>query len=75
MTKHEQILLFEYILHKEQFLKNDLIQLENNLNYRNSDCLDHLEIVIAKVKIETAQQVFEDLKNLFPRTLGNIKKL
>lgn len=60
-----KVLFYEYILHKQQFLENDYIQLKNNVNQRECDMLDHLEFIIARCRMETADEIFFEMTNLF----------
>lgn len=57
-------MLYQYMLNKEMFLLNDVIQLNNNVAYREADYLDHLEIILAKNKLEAAREIFKDLRFL-----------
>lgn len=66
-------LIYQYMMHQEQRLTNDLIQLENNVTYRKADIMDHLEFIIALVRLETTINIFNDL-NVILRIIKNNEK-
>ena len=53
--------LYEYMYRRELKLLYDITLLENNLHYLQADYVDHLEMILAKCKLETAQQIFNDI--------------
>lgn len=55
-------LLYEYIERQSTRYENDVIQLDNNVMYRTADPLDHLEMIMAKTRLFTADKVFGDLR-------------
>lgn len=57
-TKHN---LYQYMWEQETRYDNDLIQLYNNVSYRKADALDHLEMIMAIVRRDTARQIFRDI--------------
>lgn len=64
-----RILVYEFFFAKLQFAENDLIQLENNLNCRAADYLDHLEFILAKNRYDVLYDIFQDLSILI-REMG-----
>lgn len=48
----------------ENRLENDIIQLDNNVKYRKADPLDHLEMIMAQVRAQTAHDIFRDILRL-----------
>lgn len=61
---YDLTVLYQYIMHKEMYYYNDVIQLGNNVSYRKADPLDHLEMVMAQVRLETAREIFNDMHKL-----------
>ena len=62
MTK-DQILksrLYEYMLNKENRLENTVTEYANHVVYRKADAFDHLEMIIATVRLETAKEIFAE---------------
>lgn len=57
-------ILYQYMLNKEIFLMNDIIQLDRNVTYIEADNLDHLEMIISNVRLATAQEIFKDIRFL-----------
>ena len=53
--------LYEYIMNKDTALQNEIIQLNNNLAYREADCMDYANLMIAKCRYDMAAQIFRDL--------------
>lgn len=53
--------LYEYILNKDAALQNDIIQLNNNMAYRETDYMDCMNLMIAKCRYDMAAQIFKDL--------------
>ena len=62
------LLLLEYMNHKTVYYENDIIQLHNNVTYRKADPVDHLEMIMARVRLETAQMLFRDIYRLIRMT-------
>lgn len=54
--------LYEYMLFEEQRARNDMIQLYHNVAYRDADHLDHLEMILARHRLEVAQEIFVDVR-------------
>lgn len=54
-------MLYQYMLNKEIWLENDVIQLSNNVVYRQADALDHLEMIMAQTRLATATDIFNDI--------------
>ena len=65
MNEQDKVLMYEYIIHKTVFLENDLIQMKNNVSQRECDMLDHLEFIIARCRMETADEIFYEMTKLF----------
>ncbi len=56
--------LYQYMFEKEARYENDLTQLLNNVSYRKADCLDHLEMIMAIVRLDTSRQIFHDISSI-----------
>lgn len=56
--------LYEYMLFKESFIEADLIQLNNNLQSRDPDYLDYLELILAQCRLDTSREIFRDIRFL-----------
>lgn len=61
---YDLTILYQYMMFKEQYYRNDSVQLGNNINYRNADPIDHLEMIMAQVRVATAQEIFSDMHKL-----------
>jgi hypothetical protein len=61
---YDLTVLYQYMMFKEQYYSNDITQLCNNVSYRNADALDHLEMIMAQVRLATAQEIFSDMYKL-----------
>lgn len=57
----DNTIIWQYMMNKECRLNNDVIQLSNNVSYRNSDPLDHLEMIMAQTRLQVAKEIFSDL--------------
>lgn len=53
--------IIEYIFRKSHYLESDLIELNNHTVYRTADPVDHLEMIMAQVRAQTAEEIFTDL--------------
>lgn len=53
--------IIEYIFRKSHYLESDLIELNNHTVYRTADPIDHLEMIMAQVRAQTAEEIFADL--------------
>lgn len=53
--------LQEYMYRKTIYYENDIQQLSNNVVYRRADALDHLEMIMAQVRLDTSIQIFNDI--------------
>lgn len=51
-------------MHKEAFLHNDFVQLCNNVYYREADLVDHLDFIIARVRLQMFAELQSDLKQI-----------
>lgn len=58
---YDNSLIWQYMMNKESRLKNDVIQLGNNITFRNSDPLDHLEMIMAQTRLQTATDIFDEI--------------
>lgn len=55
------ILLYEYMRRMDVKLDKEDIQLYNNIQYRQADPLDHLEMIMAQTRKQMANEIFADL--------------
>jgi phenolic acid decarboxylase len=55
------ILLYEYMRRMDVKLDNEVIQLYNNIQYRQADPVDHLEMIMAQTRKQMANEIFADL--------------
>ena len=63
MTSFERNLTM-YMFAEEQRLENDVVQLENNVQYRKADPLDHLEMIMAQTRLAEAERIFHNIYKL-----------
>jgi hypothetical protein len=63
-------MLFEYMLRQSIRYENDVIQLSNNVTYRDADPLDHLEMIMAQTRFGTSQKIFDDLRTIIAISRG-----
>lgn len=54
--------LYLYMNNAQLRIENDLVQLGNNLRYRDVDYLDMLEYILARHRLEVARELFTDLR-------------
>ena len=59
--------LLEYMYRKEDFLSNDVQQLANNVQYRMADPVDHLEMIMAQTRLQTAKELCKDILQIVRR--------
>ena len=58
------VMLYEYMSKQEARYFNDVVQLSNNVQYRDADPLDHLEMIMAQTRLSTAMSVFDDIRKV-----------
>ena len=56
--------IYQYLLNKQIWASNDVIQLGNNVAYRKADPLDHLEMIMAQTRLATVEDMARDLYQL-----------
>lgn len=61
---YDLTLIYQYLYNKQVWAGNDIIQLGNNVSFRNSDPLDHLEMIMAQTRKATIEEVARDLYSL-----------
>lgn len=61
---YDLTLIYQYLYNKQVWAGNDVIQLGNNVSFRNSDPLDHLEMIMAQTRKATIEEVARDLYSL-----------
>lgn len=61
---HKYDILREYFYNQSVFLHKDIIQLQENLRYRNISDIDCLELIIAKARYDMFMQVSDDVCHL-----------
>lgn len=57
-------LLHQYMYRKIVKYENDVTLLNNNIVYRQADPIDHLEMVMAQVRLATVEEIFSDLRKV-----------
>ena len=57
MTQKERDLWAEYKYNKGEYLKQDIVQLQQTLRYRNIDIIDCIELALAIERLNTFNQV------------------
>lgn len=58
---YDLTLIYQYLYNKQVWAGNDIIQLCNNISYRNADPLDHLEMIMAQTRKATIEEVSREL--------------
>lgn len=58
---YDLTLIYQYLYNKQVWAGNDIIQLGNNVSFRNSDPLDHLEMIMAQTRKATIEEVSREL--------------
>lgn len=61
---YDLTLIYQYLYNKQIWANNDVVQLGNNVSFRNSDPLDHLEMIMAQTRKATIEEVARDLYSL-----------
>lgn len=64
MTTREHDELCNYLFLKLSRLENDLTYRRDVVRWRDADEVDALELLIARVRLQTFQEVFKDLSML-----------
>lgn len=54
-------MIYEYMMKKSEQLENEVIQTEHNVFGRNVDSFDAFEALVARCRLETAEEIFADL--------------
>lgn len=62
MQKYE--LLQEYIFNRRIFLEHELIQLQENIRFRQISSVDCLELIIARERLAMFIEVTKDINNI-----------
>ena len=57
-------LLYEYFYRQQMERENDLTQLINNISLRRADELDHLEMIMALVRLRCTDSIAQDVYKL-----------
>ena len=57
-------LLYEYFYRQQMERENDLSQLINNISLRRADELDHLEMIMALVRLRCTDAIAQDVYKL-----------
>ena len=57
-------LLYEYFYRQQMERENDLTQLINNISLRRADELDHLEMIMALVRLRCTDAIAQDVYKL-----------
>ncbi len=61
MTKKQRALLYAYFYNRRETIERDIEQLQTNIRFRRVDQLDCLELIIAKEKLNTFNEVYKDI--------------
>lgn len=59
-----QVLIYEYLFHKETFYKNRVIECQNRLYRRNFDSDDIIKFLLAQHDYEAFRRFFDDVFKL-----------
>lgn len=57
--------LYEYLWFQEVRDLNYVIQLANNVHFRNADPVDHLEMIMAQARLQKTRELSQDLHRIF----------
>lgn len=68
MRKREIELLLNYYLHKTNHLRNDVTDLSDRYNLRRTDEVDHLESIIAIVRLKAFEEFMGDIIHILHLT-------
>ena len=61
-TQKQRDLWYEYKYNKEEFLKEDVRQLQQTIRYRNIDVVDCIELALAIERLNTFQKVCKSIE-------------
>ena len=61
---YDLTLIYQYLYHKQARAGNYVIQLSNNISYREADALDHLEMIMAQTRLATVEEMSSELYKL-----------
>lgn len=61
---YDLTLIYQYLYHKQVRAGNYVIQLSNNISYREADALDHLEMIMAQTRLATVEEMSSELYKL-----------
>lgn len=64
------MLLYEYFYRQQIYRDNDVVQLSNNVQFRNADPLDHLEMIMAQVRAQVTADISQDVYRLVAISKG-----
>lgn len=59
-----QVLLYEYLFHKDVFYKNRVIECRNRLLRRDFDTSDVIEFLLAQHDFEAFRRFFDDVSKI-----------
>lgn len=59
-----QVLIYEYLFHKETFYKNQVIEYRNRLCRRDFDTVDVIEFLLAQHDYEAFSRFFDDVSKI-----------
>ena len=64
--QHEKILnmFWEYAFRIEQRYKNEIVQIDNNVHFRDADDIDMLNKIKAHARYETARDICKDIATI-----------
>lgn len=71
MSVTKKSLLYNYFLSQKVYLQNDIIQLQNNLRFRNYDVNDCNELAIALVKLEVFNEFTKHVSSIMDLHIKN----
>lgn len=61
---YDLTLIYQYLYHKQARAGNYVIQLSNNISYREADALDHLEMIMAQTRLAAVEEMSSELYKL-----------
>ncbi len=64
MNQKELTLLFAYIYNNRTRLEDEKRQLQTNIRFRNVDSVDCMELMLASERLDTFNQVTNDIRHL-----------
>lgn len=66
---YDLTVIYQYLYNKQVWAGNDVIQLINNVSFREADPIDHLEMVMAQTRKAAIEEMSLELFRLM-RTIG-----